>query len=309
MSVHNQFIRRSSLTIGNNAEQLDLSALHFTFSIKQADLETFQAAHIRVYNVSQDTLKAIKTKEYTKVVLQAGYEDAGNYGVIFDGDLIQGRVGRDNATDTYLDIIAGVGYQSSQTVYNGTIAAGSTAQDALKAVTGAMGIELKPYNFNPTQKLPRGKSIYGMARDELHRQAATAGFSYFYDKKGNISFVPLESAIPGTATIINADTGMVGWPELTQQGIKVRTLLNPLLDVASVFQINNASIQLPSAAPRYDWLINAYALPNIQDDGLYRIYVIEHRGDTRGNDWYSDIIGLAQNGDTGITSLSQNGQF
>ena len=305
MSVHNQFIRKSSLVIGNSAKKTDLSDLHYTFQIKQADKETPQYANIRIYNLSQKTLNSFQANEYTSIVLQAGYVN-GNYGVVFDGDIIQARKGRDNPTDTYLDILAAVGYDDLQKSVNMTFAAGSDAQDRANAVAGVMGASLKMYDFNSGVKLPRGKSVYGMARDELHTIAATAGYSYFYDKRGNISFVPLESAIPGTATVINADTGMVGWPEQTQKGIKVKTLLNPLLDVASLIQINNSSILVAPAQPGYQWVP---VLPNISDDGIYRVYVIEHHGDTRGNDWYSEIIGLSANGDTGISSLFQNGQF
>jgi hypothetical protein len=32
---------------------------------------------------------------------------------------------------------------------------------------------------------------------------------------------------------------------------------------------------------------------SVTDDGIYRLFVIECQGDTRGNDWYSSCIALA----------------
>ena len=31
---------------------------------------------------------------------------------------------------------------------------------------------------------------------------------------------------------------------------------------------------------------------SINADGLYRLLTVEHRGDTRGNDWYSELVCL-----------------
>jgi len=305
MSLHNQFIRKATLTIGNSSEKLDLSALQFSFQIKQADIENYQAASIRVYNVDQKTTGAqIKQNEYSRVKLQAGYEQ-GNYGVIFDGEVIQMKWGRESNVSTYLDILAGEGYSANQAVVNTTLAAGSDALDAAAAAAQTTGKAIKSYNYNPAAKLPRGQVLYGMSRDVLHTAAATAGFSYFYNGD-KIVFVPLESAIPGNPTLMNASTGMIGWPEQTQEGIRVKCLLNPLLDVASQIKIDNASIQLAPASASYTFIQGL--LPPKDYDGLYRIILIEHHGDTRGNDWYSDIVCVSVNNDTGLSSLFMKGQ-
>ena len=305
---HNQFIRRFSLVIGNETQSTDFSNLHCTFSIHQADKESFQSAHIRIYNIRKETLDEFKAKEYSTVVLQAGY-DGGNYGIIFNGVIIQARFGRDNPTDTYLDILAGEGYFAQQSIVNLTLAAGSTPSDAVSVAAEAAETPLKKYDFNPTAKLPRGKVLYAMARDILHTAAATAGYSYFYNRAGEIEFVALDSARPGQATIVNSDTGMIGWPEQTQDGIKIRVLLNPLLDVASTIKIDNSSILMAPVGDSYNWVKDAGLLPHTSSDGIYRIYVIEHKGDTRGNDWDSDLICLTTGPDATFTSLGTKGQF
>lgn len=302
--AHNQFIRKAELVIGDNSTGIDFSQLQFSFSIKQADMNSPQTANIRIYNVSPDTAKQLKIKEYTRVILNAGYQQ-GNYGLIFDGEIIQARIGRDSPVDTYLDILAAEGYYSNQSTVNQTLIAGSTDLDAANVAAVAMGKSLKSYDYDPSVKLPRGQVLYGMSRDVLHQQAATAGYSYFYNK-GQIHWVPLQTYKPGDAVLLNADTGMIGWPEQTEDGIKVRCLLNPLLDVGSRFKIDNASIQRAQLSSSYTFV---NTLPNVDNDGTYRIYVIEHHGDTRGNDWYSDIIGLAVNNDTGFSTLLDKGQF
>ncbi|MGC8165472.1 hypothetical protein ACP3WT_28400, partial [Salmonella enterica] len=62
-------------------------------------------------------------QEFTRIVLQAGY--AGNYGIIFDGSVKQVRRGRENQTDTYLDITAADGDSAYNfAVVNTSLAAG-----------------------------------------------------------------------------------------------------------------------------------------------------------------------------------------
>lgn len=304
---HNQFLRKASLIIGNSSKGIDLSALQFTFQIKQADKENPQSASIRIFNLSPDTAKKIKTDEYVRVILQAGYQ-TGAYGVIFDGEIVQARLGRESAVDTYMDVLAAEGYSAHQATVNTTLAAGSTVADAASAAAGTTGMQLSPYEFDPDAKLPRGQVLYGMSRDVLHRSVATTGHSYFY-QNGQIVIVPLQGFKPGAAVVLNANSGMIGWPEQTQEGIRVRCLLNPLLELGGRIKIDNASIlraQTPYQDPRF-----VDTFPSIEDDGLYRIILMEHSGDTRGTNWYTNIVAVAfdQTKDTGISSLNQRGIF
>ena len=97
-----QYIRTCALTVGDpKGEALDLSELHIRFGIINGDVQTPKTANIRVYNLAPETAKRVR-KEYTQVVLQAGYE--GMAGVIFSGQVKQVIIGRENATDTFIDV-------------------------------------------------------------------------------------------------------------------------------------------------------------------------------------------------------------
>lgn len=305
MTAHNQFIRKTNLTIGNDSDGIDLSALQFAFEIHQATKESPQSASIRIYNMSDATAQTIKANEYTRIILQAGYQ-TGAYGVIFDGQVVQARLGRESPVDTFMDIIAAEGYAFNQAVINQTLPAGATGKDLVDAAAAAMGAPVTYYDYDPKVQLPRGVALYGMARNVLHKEAATAGFSYFYDK-GGISWVPLQGFKDNDVVVLNSATGMIGWPEQTQDGIRVRCLLNPLIEVGSRIQIDNTSILRAQVSTDVHFLNN---YPKTDADGLYRVYVIEHRGDTRGNDWYSDIVCLSIDpANSSLTGLVQKGQF
>ncbi|WYX08229.1 hypothetical protein WJ978_19910 [Achromobacter xylosoxidans] len=134
-----QWLRKASLVLENAAgDQLDISQLHFKFSISAADVQTPAAAQIRVYNLSDNTAQRIQ-KEFAKVTLRAGYE--GNFGTIFVGDVKQIRRGKETSIDKYLDITAANGDMAYNfAVANFTLAAGWTATELYNALLQELSV-------------------------------------------------------------------------------------------------------------------------------------------------------------------------
>ena len=300
-----QYLRKASLIVGDNSGKdgsaLDLSALRFSFAVRRGDIETPNSADIRVYNLSDATAKKIMqllpTPEFTRVVLQAGYD--GNFGVIFDGTIKQIRHGRESQTDTYLDISAADGDSAYNFAVSAvSLAAGSKPADHIAAILQDMAKKGVSQGYSPDlpgNPLPRGKVIYGMSRDAL-RGVARNTSSAWSIQDGKVDFIPLTSYKPGEVAVINSTTGMIGLPEQTQNGIRIKTLLNPNLKIGQAVQINNASVQ----QYRYNLALKQTAqnlmaqnVLKTDADGVYYVMVANHSGDTRGNDWYTDLICLS----------------
>jgi hypothetical protein len=287
-----QYLRKANLVVaGADGEGLDLSPLRFTFKTKKSDAQTPNTAEIRVYNLAPETAKKIR-EEFKTITLQAGYES--NYGVVFTGNIKQVRFGRESGTDTYIDIAAGDGDDAYNfAVVNSTLAAGAKQSDQINAASGAMaekGVGKGFIGDTGGQALPRGKVMYGMARDYLRQTAQASGTSWSV-QDGKLQIVSLTGTLPDQAILLNSKTGLVGTPEQTNDGIKTRCLLNPLLKIGGKVQIDErdvATAKLPDTSK--DSTANKPA--SISSDGIYRVLTIEHSGDTRGNDWYSDIVCL-----------------
>lgn len=287
-----QYIRRCNLIVASDkGEGLDLSGLRIVFKIKKSDAQTPNTAEIRVYNLSEETANRIR-KEFTSINLQAGYDS--NYGVIFAGNIKQVRMGKENGTDSFIDIAAGDGDQAyNNAVVNATLAKGASQKDQIDAAAGSMsgkGVQKGYIGNTGGTKLPRGKVMYGMARDYL-RQSAQASNTSWSIQDGKIQFVELTGVLPNQAVVLTSKTGLVGTPEQTNDGIKARCLLNPMLKIGGKVLINEKDIQeakLPDT--KKDAQANKPAV--IAHDGLYRLLLVEYSGDTRGNDWYCDLVCL-----------------
>ncbi len=287
-----QYLRTCKLIVfGADLGGLDLSQLRIKFTVKRSDTMTPNVADIRVYNLEEQTALRIR-KEFTRVILQAGYE--GNFGVIFQGNIKQVILGRESAVDTFIDIVAGDGDQAYNfAVVNATLAAGATTSDQVNASIQAMegkGVSAGHLGEFPTNQLPRGKVMFGNARDYLRDSAQTTQKSWsIQDEK--ITFVGKKAYLPGERVVLTSKTGMIGTPQQTNEGVNVKCLLNPNLKIASRVEIDNKSIQ--------QFKINL-SVPNspanipapLTADGVYYVLVVEHVGDTRGVEWYSNLVCL-----------------
>lgn len=289
------FGRSAQLFLLNDRNVYDISQMRFRFRINASDVETPNTAEIRVYNLSKGS-KQLAISEYSSVVLNAGYGQ--NPQQIFKGTIKQFRSGKESNVDDFLDILAADGdLPYNFGIINKSLGAGSTPDQQFKALADAaqLPVDGRVAGFLGTGGiLPRGKVMFGLAR-EYFRDIAKTNQARWSIQNGVATLVPLDSYLPGTIVKINSMTGMVGVPEATEQGISVQMLLNSQLQVGCLLQINNADITQTTikqqSFPSFTDL-NLVAGVSKDDDGLYRVIVIEHSGDTRDNEWYSDVICL-----------------
>lgn len=287
-----QYLRTCSLLVVNKGGTgLDLSQLRFKFSVKHSESMTPNTADIRVYNIDPNTVAQIRS-EFKRVILQGGYP--GNTGVVFQGNIKQVIEGRESATDTFVDFNCGDGDLAYNfAVVNTSLKAGSTSTDQLNAVASSMsskGVGLATPGTQPPTQLPRGKVMFGNARDYARGIAQTTGQSFSIQNE-KMQFIPVKSYLKGTAVVLTSDTGMIGTPQQTNEGVNVKCLMNPLIRPGGRIQINNKSVQrvkINLANPNDP----ANVAPPLSADGTYYVLIVEHSGDTRGIEWYTSITGI-----------------
>lgn len=291
------FDRQLSLTVtGPIQPTLDLSQFRVKFEIKQSDFQTPNEAIIRVYNLKKDTIASLQN-EYTGVTLKAGYQDPTTFGLIFTGTIKQTRAGKERNVDSFIDISASDGdLELLDGFMNVSTDKGLPSDEEWANIVAAMGLKLG-YTMNiPPSVSARGKVKFGMARD-FARQFAETYNARWSVQNGSVNLIPLNGYLPGQAVKLNSDTGLIGVPEVTDGGVRVTSLLNPNIVCGGLLQINNQDIlggflsgpllrlpgnkinQLPGFLP---------IIP--PGDGFYKVLVAEHHGDTRGHDWYTEVI-------------------
>jgi hypothetical protein len=301
-----QFLRFAQLLVTNESQQTvtDLSGLRFRFEVRSSDLETPNTAVIRVYNASSKTVNTIINGGMGSglddganfVTLSAGYQN-GNQGVIFQGDIKQFRFGKEGNVDTYLDILAGDGDQAyNESIVNQTLPKGTNDTQQLAAIAASMNIPVSPQAQGALTTggiLPRGKTLFGMSRIHM-RDLADKNDCRWSIQNGVLTIIPNTGYLSGDIVNINTASGMIGAPEATDNGITVRCYLNPLIKIGQRVQINNADInQTIVKAQSFPAYTSLFYPATTSNDGVYRVLVAEHIGDTRSNSWYTDLTCLS----------------
>ena len=308
------WLRYFKLTVavdGTNTTALDLSNFRVRFTISQAVVGKPTTADIFVYNVAKSTVDSIQLVENQsvgasgiRVIIEAGYED--DHAVVFQGDLWWKSVGRENETDTFMRLIAATGDKAHQyAVVNASIPKGATQEQIFNVVAKSMADKGVPSGTGIPQevatvtKLPRGKVLYMMSAKAMQGLADTNNFLWGYGTNGLI-------AIPKTPTfdqsqdvvVLTSETGLIGRPKMTVNGVELQCLINPRIDVGTFIQIDNRSVQRDA----YDTAVKADIMKNaattdsmLSADGLYQVIAREFVGDTRGTEWYANLIASGVN--------------
>jgi len=293
MTDQRQYLRQCKLILTNPSGQgIDLSKMRIVFNVKKSSSQTTNAALIRIYNLSDNTKNLIR-QEFQTVVLEAGYQS--NSGVIFAGNIKQYLFGRENSTDTYVEIAAADGdYAYNFSTISTTLSGGSSQEDQLNAIIKALEL----YGVTPGYieqldyvSLPRAKPMYGMTRDYL-RQLTESTDSTWSIQDGKLQILKKTSLLPGETVVLNSKTGLIGTPEQTNEGIAISALLNPLIKVGGTVQVNQKDVQEAKLEDTNAAYV-ANNAPSISPDGFYRVLVAEYIGDTFGNDWDVNTICLS----------------
>lgn len=299
-----QFLRKYSITVTNSTQQIDLSTLRVRFSIHAYVTDTPTFLDMTVYNVAPETFQWL-IKEGGIVNVNGGYE--GNYGNIFSGAIIQVFQGRERGTDTFVRIIATVGDQVYRDGFvSTTVAAGSNVNQRLFAITQSTTANGQKVNLNVgdvlinpsnTAKLPRGKVFFGPTKVVMRQTADSCGANWELTEDNGTTNIK----VLGTGEIkqlppvhINDRNGMIGQPTQTIDGVRVRVLMNPSLVQGQGVILDSKSIQQESLGAVKSGGISqqqaASQYTPIPTNGLFKILAISFVGDTRGDEWYSDLI-------------------
>ena len=309
---------RLTIQINKDApEALDLSDFHIYFHISQPTNETPKAAEIYIYNMSKETMDLLcgidDQKIEGQVILEAGYEDSG-LEIIFKGKVFQYRRGRDNQTDTWLCILAQSGDAAkNNAIINQCVPAGTSVEETknilLKGYEEA-GLQLGESPQLSDQKLIRGRVLFGSLDTTMKQFSKDNDLAYsLSDDEIHMRVIDKYTIEP--VQILNPQTGVIGMPQLTSEGLNITCLLNPKLKWGGRVQVDMTNMQTESYDINYggQMVDQPYKNPNLATgaDGMFIICSIERTGDNRGNDWHDSLVCIAVGGTVPKSGVSITG--
>lgn len=285
--------RRYRIVVSNsNGIGLDVSDLHCTFNIQKVINQQPPYCTIEIYNLNPETENFI-INAGDRVTVEAGYEGS-QYGLIFQGDIILPiRDKPDNVSYRLTLYALDSNRQMTTSIVNMTLNKGQSARSLVQNIASKATIPTPLGDISQqisTNQLPRGKAMFGLARDYF-RQIAQMNNLAFYAEDGKINLIHASDPPSGEIFDLTPDSGLIGQPSQQDIGVQFQCLLNPSLKINSMVHIDNSLIQAQA------YQVGSSTPPrNLDSKGIYRICGITHTGDTRGDSWYTSCTTVSQAG-------------
>lgn len=275
--------------------------LRIQFEIEKTVKRTLNHATIKIFNLHPDNANRIKG-EFDEVLVKVGY--AGDPLVAFAGNVRHSYRYREGV-DWITEIDAADGdFDLRNTIVNTTLAAGSSTSDAVSHIVGKMARTKLGHVVLKERKRIRGRVISGSVDKAFDLIAAESDVQWSI-QDGELVMVPVTSTLPTEAIVLSSDTGLLDAPELDDKGISATSLLNPRIRPNGKVQLDNNSFRLKVLI---DHKFSATAKPKVQHttkpkkvkklerldpDGIYKVLKVVHKGDTRGDEWKSEVLCVA----------------
>lgn len=262
--------RAAAIVVGKYGGQgKRLQGTRITFDLSKSLSSSLNNAKVSVFNLAPDTRALLETRG-TAITLQAGYGEAID--TLFAGEVLKATTRYDPPNwVSEVDCVDGLNALRSAVLYQ-TFPEGMPRRAVISALVNRLVskgvsrgvIEETSVLFAP---LSSPLTVSGSIRNILDRLAFEWGFTWSI-QDGVFEIRDVGKLRPGwrLVPLISPKSGLIGSPERTEEGLHIRCLLTPAIYPGQRFKLES-SIK-----------------------GIFQAIKVNHRGDTHGGDWTTDII-------------------
>lgn len=283
-----QWLRKTRVTfvdgfIINPSDEVETHELRVAFDVSKSISGSPNKFELKIWNLNASHRNSIGN-EFDSVELEAGYappEGDGNLSTIAKGFVRDVQHDRDGP-----DIITTVSCGDGDKAHRGaaisqTFPTGTPVKDVVTGVYNKMeeyDVDKGEWKFpEDIRTLKRPYSICGGCVREMDILGRGNGF-YWSIQDGVMEVIPTDGNLPGEV-LINARSGMIGSPTITDNGVKVKCLLNPAIRPNRTVKIESEVLEMNSQG------------------SVYRVSKVDFSGDNIQGDFIASVHGEAINGD------------
>lgn len=256
----------SPTTFAGGLNTLELTNIRMQTKVVKAGGAAMGSMQAAIFGMTLSQMNSLSTLGLkiqlvprNKVTLLAGEgpPPGKNYKVVFQGTITDAYADMNSAPEVAFRVQAAIGaaesVQANPAVsYKGsvdvaTVMSGLADQMGLTFENNGVNVQLNNTYFS------------GSARTQAAECADQAGISWTIDD-GVLAIWPRNGARKGNSVEVNPQTGMIGYPAYTSQGIMVKSLFNPEIKFANKVKITS---DLKPAC------------------GVWAVYTLEHDLDAR----------------------------
>ena len=257
-----RYLRGVRVTVGDDEEALVVDNLLIRFRIRREATSTPAEGHVDIANLHPDNERRIHERG-RRVRLEAGYGDVLN--LIFEGDVRRVERQRE-ALDRITRVHVGgnvMRQTSPKAVIVHTWEGVTPIRTIVADAVAVMGFDLGSLDLIPADAVETDFQYNDDARLLLTFRLKPLGIEWFEDD-GVIRFSRIQKSASevASAVTISEASGMIGTPTVTDDGIRVITLLDNRIKLDSRVTVESSLLDDTTAQ--------------------WKVIVVEHSGDNRG---------------------------
>lgn len=275
-------------------DTVTLSGLRVHASIVKAGLPSLDRASVRVFGLNLSIMNKLSRlgKKYNemrsnKILVSAG-DDTIGMSQVFSGTISDAFADFEGAPESCLDIQASVGLVDlAKPVPPLSFPGGADITVIASQIAASMGKGFQ--NNGVVGRVLTNQYLSGTALQQLRTLCAATGIRATFDDgplatkgsngKSVLEIWPADGARFGTVPVIGPTTGMVGYPQYCDVGVRVRALFSPGLIFGGQFQLDTS---LTSAQGLWNVLRLSYDLQSETPGGAWFQYIDAYRPTTKG---------------------------
>lgn len=231
-----------------------ISDLRIKFKCGKLNKSKINDASIQVFNLSDDTRKLIQNKT-TRVALSVGYlgltkkDETGktlpqedSVEQIFIGNVTK-IIHKVQPPDIITDIKIGDGdnhYRNSK--HTKGYPPNTKLKDVISDLTNAMQLNKGPQEGIPDKNFPHGITLSGLAKDHLNNLTQSNNLQWSIQDE-TLQVIPQNGHTTDSVIIIGPDSGLVGSPDRTLNGVEFSCLIQPKLKPGRRVQLKSHFIE------------------------------------------------------------------
>ena len=298
-----RFLRKVRVTIGGVADEVIPAAavrpaaiviedLYIRFRIRKEVTDTPLEGVIDIYNLNESNETRIRERA-ERVLLEAGYEDGG-LEVIFDGAVRRverQRVDLDRVTRIHVggktsraEIADHVRRKIFDRSYEGTVTVREIIEDAVE--TTGLFLDYASFAQIPEDAVETDRRFATTALIAMQSLLRPLGVEW-YEEDGVVFFSAYRKSADDRldGVVVSEKSGMISSPTVTDDGVRIRTLLDPRIRLDTRFRIESSILDRAASGDAINE--SAAELQN----AVWKVIAITHAGDNRLGEYVSELQG------------------
>lgn len=255
------------------------------FNVESTSVAASNKSKIDIYNIAPESRTFLEQRQLV-VFLKAGYE--GGISTIFFGDVIRRDTSR-NGPDVITSLECGDAENILGTAHIEIgFGPGITNVEIIELAAAQLKLSAGIQKGVKTVQYQSGFSFSGLVTDLLAQLTKEVGTEHTI-RNGELIILPILEPDEQEAVLITPETGLIGFPTKTIDGLEFTSLLNPEIVPGRSVKVESKQFQGEFGARAE--IVSSESL--VKSGDILKARKVIHDGDTASGPWFTKVEGFA----------------